>query len=327
MRVLFAALLLAPLLAWPCAIADPGSLRTHAAEEEALIVFDEAAGIEHFIRGVEFYAEGDSFGFIVPTPSEPTFGEFDSNVFEDLVHAYEAIRPRTTTWGCGSAFVFKKLGGPMRAGSVNVLRRERVNGMDVTVVKSDDATALAQWLTRNGFELREPLKNWLDVYVKQGWVFSAFRYEGKPHGTLTSKATRISFATKTPIYPYREPADSERFGGLRVWLVSREAREWKGGTPAEVLLRTSKLTFPASIDALLPGPKVVTVFDDSTTKRPDEDVRFEPAAGAAEFIIPHEDHADVPMELGCCVFALFSVMVVVRRLARRPRASGDAPPR
>lgn len=315
MRWLVLLVVCLPCLAWPCAVADPGSLRTRVRAEEALIVFDEAKGIEHFIRSAEFATEAESFGFIVPTPSEPEFGEFDSTVFEKLVSAYEAARPETRNLEISPMFLLRKLGGGPAGGLVQVLGSSRVAGMDVTVVKASDAGALSAWLEKHGFTMRPALQAWLDSYVKQGWVFSAFKYAGAPQSHMTSKAVRISFATKLPIYPYREPSDSERYGGLRVWVVAPQAREWKGQVP---FMQSAKLAVPPAIDALLAGPKVVTLFDDLTEKRPDLDVEFTASSSTAEILMPREVPVTIPLEGVCCALPVVAVAVLVFRRRKKP---------
>lgn len=300
MRWLPAVVVCLPCVAWPCGIVDPGALHTHVRQEEALIVFDERKGLEHFIRGAEFVSDGDgdSFGFIVPTPSVPEFGEFDPTAFERLASAYEAARPEELRLQLRSLFVLTaRADGAV--GSVEVLRTDRVAGMDVTVVTADDGRALAQWLAEHGFATRPALQEWLDSYVKQGWVFSAFKYSSAPHARVTSQALRITFATKTPVYPYREPADSERFGGLRLWVVAPQARAWAGHAP---FMRSAKLQLPSSIEALLPGPKVVTLFEDATVKRPDADPEFIVSAASDELLSPRRVPITLPLEGLCCLF-------------------------
>ncbi|MBL8912886.1 MAG: DUF2330 domain-containing protein [Archangium sp.] len=304
-----------PCLAWPCAVADVGSLQTHIRGEEALVVFDEAKGMEHFIRSAEFLTEGGSFGFIVPTPSEPQFAEFDADIFAKLASAYEAARPETRKLDVSSMFLLRKMEGHNAIGGlVQVLSSDRVAGMDVTVVKASDATALSEWLAKHGFTMRPALQTWLDSYVKQGWVFSAFKYEGAPKSSTTSKAVRISFPTKVPIYPYREPSDSSRRAGMQVWVVAPQARTWKGHAP---FMQSAKLVLPSTIESLVSGPKVVTLFDDLTEKRPDADVEFLPSASTSEILIPRVVPVTIPLEGLCCVLPVVVVAVLVFRRRKR----------
>jgi len=44
------------------------------AREDALIVWDESKHEEHFVRSAVFDTKQKSVGFLVPTPSPPTFG-------------------------------------------------------------------------------------------------------------------------------------------------------------------------------------------------------------------------------------------------------------
>jgi|APLak6261678615_1056124.scaffolds.fasta_scaffold01206_4 hypothetical protein len=303
--------------AWPCAIADPGELQTRVLDEEALLVFDEKNGLEHFIRSAEFQPGGASFGFIVPTPSAPTFAEIDQSVFAELRSSYEAARPHESKFELGN-IGFLVLKGVAEE-SVRVIRSERVAGLDVTVLQANDGAALAGWLEQHGFQMRPALQVWLDDYAKRGYVFSAFRYASEAGASVTTKAVRITFATPTPMYPYREPSDSARRAGLRLWLVAPQTRDWVDGTSREpplVVARTSTLKLPAALEALLPGQKVVTVFEDQRWSRPPADVEFV-ASSAAEVLPPHVDRTVIPVEGICCPAMVIAVVVLVVRTRRR----------
>lgn len=306
--------------ALPCALADSGSLQTHVLGEEAIIVFDEKAGLQHFIRSAEFYPGGKSFGFIVPTPTEPTFAEIDQTVFAQLASAYEAARPEETKLELGSLLGLTLKAGE-RDGLVEVLRSERVAGLDVAVLKASDSAALASWLEKHGFTMRPALAAWLEGYVQQGFVFSAFKYEGEARRPMGSSAVRITFSTATPFYPYREPGDSVRSQGLRLWMIAPQGRDWVEPAGADgplVLARSSAIKLPGALEALLAGPRVVTLFDDERARRPAHDVRFEPST-TAEFLLPHLQRIPVPLEGLCCPLVIGAIAVLGVRWKKRSR--------
>lgn len=297
---------------------DPNQLATRVAGEEAIIVFDATTNTEHFIRSAEFHTAGADVGFIVPTPTPPTFGEVDPTVFAELARSYEAARVEKVELELSSLLTLSRSGGP----GVYELSSSRVAGMDVTVLGATDANALEGWLTKHGFTSRPALKAWLDACVQRGFVFSAFRYPAAEQ-RVTTRAVRISFTTPTPVYPYLEPADAlPRANELRVWLVTPERRAWVDGTeaplPPRELAATTKLTVPASIAALAPASKWVSLFIDARRTRPAADVRFEPAADQLEVPpAPKVRTIEVPLE----GLLLVGVVMVVLVLALRRRSA------
>ena len=52
-----------------CAAAPHPDERVDVAYEEALIVWDDAAKTEHFVRRATFEGTAYDFGFLVPTPN------------------------------------------------------------------------------------------------------------------------------------------------------------------------------------------------------------------------------------------------------------------
>lgn len=313
---------LSPSRAEACATVDhdPNSLVTRVKGEEAIIVFDAATNTEHFIRSAEFVTAGADLGFIVPTPTPPTFGEVDQSVFGELERGYEAARNEQVELSLSlwSMLTLSRKG----PGGVFELSSTRVAGMDVTVLRATDGAALAEWLSKHGFASRPALEAWLDTYVQRGFVFSAFRYVAQER-RVTTKAVRISFSTPTPVYPYLEPADAlPRVNALRVWLVTPERRAWVDGQaaplPPRVLASTKTLTVPASLASLAPTSKWVTVFLDERDTRPAADVRFEPAADQLELPPPPKLRTiEVPIEGLLLVTACGAVAVVVVRRRRR----------
>lgn len=308
---------------------DPASLATGVTAERAILVYDPSTKTEHFIRSATFLTKGSSdFGFIVPTPAPPTFGEVDQSLFASLAEAYEAARPVKKQLNVSSFTLSAKSAGVEQPSLVQQLGTAHVAGMDVTVVKADDVAALAEWLSSHGFTQRPALTAWLEHYVKRGFVFSAFRYAATGT-TVSSKAARISFSTDVPLYPYFEPADSlPRASALDVWLVAPERREWvdEGAAtdPPSVLMASSKLTLPAELVALSGVSKPwVTLFHDQRSRRPSADVRFAVSKLTTEVTpAPRYEQVDLPLEgLFCLLVAgLLGAAFLFRR--RRAEAQG-----
>lgn len=207
-----------------CAIAPRRGGHIDITSENALIVYDSAAKMEHFIRTATFRTSTSAdFGFLVPTPSKPELEESSPNVFRELA---EITKPRTVKErrvrqpdiGCGLMPMSKQAttNGAAPLASVNVVERKRVGVFDAVVLKADDPKKLREWLADNGFEARPQLEKWFEVYTANHWYLTAFKIAHETDGAtppggpkmVHNSAVRISFPTDTPFYPYREPEES-----------------------------------------------------------------------------------------------------------------------
>jgi hypothetical protein len=172
-------------------------------DEKVIIVWDEDSQTQHFVRKATFKGEEEDFGFIVPTPSEPQVVDVSDSAFPLLEYEFAprgSVKPPFGGGGFG--------GSPS---GVKVLQVKQVGDYKATVLKATDGAAMLGWLKDNDFDARPGLKDWLDYYAKQDWVFTALKYD-RPKDSNESQTTalRLSFKTVQPVYPYRMPADSWR---------------------------------------------------------------------------------------------------------------------
>lgn len=335
-RPLVVALSLTASLAWPCATLDhdPERLRSSVKAEEALIVWDPATHTEHFIRSAQFDTDQTDFGFIVPTPSEPELAPVDSAVFETMVANYEDARPRhfEVPWLLGMTLKAASRGA-MPSSGVQVLKEQRIGGLDVVVMKASDAISLRAWLEDHQFRVRPAFEKWLTHYVEAGYVFSAFRYtsNGKP---VANTALRFSFQTDRPFYPYYEPTDgAPRSGPLVLWLVAPGPMRWDDGKPLEAQppeiaeqrpptlnASTSSIGVPPSLAGLIHGqlraPWVTSYVDDRHV-RPAADVTF--IETRAEPIEPDARTVTIPIPGELLVVGFIVAAVFATRRGRRAR--------
>ncbi|MEM6996948.1 MAG: DUF2330 domain-containing protein, partial [Myxococcota bacterium] len=305
-----------------CAPAPPLGASVSILGEEAVIVWDAARGLEHFIRRADFRTDAESFGFIVPTPSEPELAEADSGLFARLG---SIVRPRvvrrTETSGVTPTCIPYAMmlgardGAVAGAAPVTVIRHQSVAGYDAVVLAASDADALGRWLAANGYASSAPLTAWAKPYVEQGWMFTAFKVapsEGDD-GVATSPV-RMSFATDRPMYPYREPADQREGTGssaraLRVFFIADRRH---AGALGDDTVWPGKATFARSLDAatldgmidatLLPDKPYLTTFVDESSPRPGTaDLFFAPDdAGDLEpdpFVYTDKEPLPIPLEL------------------------------
>lgn len=184
------------------------------AEESAIILWDAAAKVQHFIRRATFETEAPDFGFLVPTPTKPDLKETDESAFFTLA---DLIKPRVISGGvkldpflgsigCGGKGSGHKDSRADKS-DVRVLSQQQVGGFDTAVLEADDAKALNDWLNHYGYVSNPELTDWLSPYVAARWKITAFKIvqdpsTGKPART---RPVRMSFATEKPFFPYSEP--------------------------------------------------------------------------------------------------------------------------
>ena len=332
-----------------CATAYPAAASVHVAEETALIVWDAAKKVQHFVRRATFRTEAKDFGFLVPTPSKPELAEAPDDVF-DTMHAAmlpEVRRERPLVQPVLSCMYFARSGAAPAAqakaaatgAAVRVLGEQTVAGLDAVILEADDAGALTEWLKRNGYVDRPALKSWLEPYVARKWKVTAFRFakDAAATATLDTSAVRMSFPAEAPIFPYREPADAaDPSHGprlLRVFFVGdgraggalEEGAAWPGvatwASPTEVAADVARRAGAP----LSGGPLWLTVLEDPSTKRPEGgDVVFRTDAAGARILPPPviiREAAWLTVPVDLVVIAGLCIYGVVRLLRRRRRAT------
>jgi hypothetical protein len=285
-----------------CATAGRKGVDVGIADESAIIIWDSASRVQHFIRHATFHADTPDFGFVVPTPSQPALAESRNDAFSFLekLTAPEEVK-------VNEYLIIPNIGCKKKAGegSVRVLEQQRVAGYDASVLESDNAQALNDWLVKHEYVTRPDLAAWLEPYVKNRWKITAFKIarDATPE-EIASSAVYMSFATDRPFFPYSEPADQrgEKQTGrgrlLRVFFLADRRfagelgaakQEWPGravwaGVLADQSVR--ELTAQLKLDLSF-QPVWLTVFDDSSSPRPGTaDVFFVPASSQTEIRRP-----------------------------------------
>ena len=236
---------------WACAPAPPELESVSIANEEAIIIWDQAIQTQHFIRRADFESTADDFGFLVPTPTQPTLTEASNDVFPLLakITAPEIIYETTPHsggcygYGCGGD---DEEGAPPPVESVRVLEETRVAGFNAAILEADNIDALSYWLKDHGYAFSPGLEAWIQPYVAAGWKISAFKI-AKDQATgyrVLASTVRMSFKTEQPFFPCSEPpqpARSSYYGQrlLRIYFLSqnrvhgqlglKSKRSWSNG--------------------------------------------------------------------------------------------------
>ncbi len=346
-----------PTPAAACAPAPPPGEEVRIAEEEAIILWDPAAKVEHFIRRAQFRSTARSFGFLVPTPTTPTLGEVSASAFASLEHQSRPevryVRERQPRLACLAIEVLLSKGAAPETsaapGAVRVIATAHVAGFDASTVEADDAGALAAWLDAHGFAKTPALTAWLERYVSQKWKITAFVVatdQGDPSRQyeVATRAVRMTFHTDRPFYPYREPGAERSEGSsqapagmpeidpgsrfLRVHFLSTERHAatlagapWSARVPFAAPLRVQAPPGPAvpELGGLGDHLTFATVFvDESYPRRGIDEVYFAPSADRAE-VRPPVQVVRVPDELLIPLDLILLVGVVVLLVVVRRR--------
>ncbi|MBM3997481.1 MAG: DUF2330 domain-containing protein [Planctomycetes bacterium] len=212
------AVTLAPRDADGCAaVRRPTEPTIRIAEESAIIVWDSAKKVQHFIRRAAFDTPSADFGFLVPTPSAPVMpmAEVEDQIFRDvdrwiLPRVVDRAELNTSSLLCSPFFAMrgeKKAAEKEGRSGVRVLGEQTVGGFKAAILEADSATALSDWLKEHGYSNDPELQSWLAPYVAAKWKITAFKITQDPKsGKLaTTKAVRMSFSADRPFFPYREP--------------------------------------------------------------------------------------------------------------------------
>jgi len=235
------------------------------ADQTVLLIWDPTTKTEHFIRRASFKAEGDDFGFLVPSPSRPQLSESGGEAFPYLGNITRPQFKPELSFACSAATTRSAAVG----NAVTVLERKEVAGFDAAVLSATSAGALTGWLKTNGYYFSPEVEAWAAPYIRDGWMFTALRVAKRPkaQGDITVKADalRITFRTDRPLFPYREPdsrAAAKKIGApprlLRLYFISDQryagaldgAHAWSGKpvwsdrlpqSEKETLLRLLKL--------------------------------------------------------------------------------------
>ena len=333
--------------AFPCAAVPPVGHRAGVLGEQALIVWDPARRMEHFVRRASFDSDAPDFGFLVPTPARPELAEAPDAVFDALQTAIQPEVVRRTGWHIQPTLLLffpvlmlRTAVPPMTAvppPPVRVLEQTQVGGYDAAVLQADDAPALARWLEEHGYASRPALQEWLRPYVERHWTITAFKVGRAPgaRGTAT-QAVRMSFSAERPFFPYREPAD-QREGlpaprELLVYLVGPGRMEGTIGTdgrwPGELLYAAPASGITGAVASSVPPSAVppaawLSAFRDDSSPRPGvDDLFFAPAASGDRVLPPPtviDERTSLPLPLDVLAVLALGAILWRRRRVRRSR--------
>ncbi len=198
-----------------CAVAGSGVPVVNA-DQTVILLWDRERQTEHFIRKASFRSEGDSVGFIVPTPSRPQLEESGNAAFPYLA---QITAPQGESKGMpiGCAVDSPKAN---YSRSVRVIEEKTVAGYHAVVLAADSGKALVAWLKDHGYAYTPEAEEWAQPYLEKGWYMTAMKIakdaNGRTDPAVAASALRITFKTDRPLFPYREPDSRKDAAKLKV---------------------------------------------------------------------------------------------------------------
>jgi len=334
--ILLFVMIAAASAALACAPAPRDGEHVDIVEESAVIVWDPSTGTENFIRRATFQGKARDFGFLVPTPTAPALAEAGDEIFRTLEEktarrtVHQTVKKIDWTPALLLFFAMRHKGDVATARApVEVLATQKLSGYEAAVLDATDATALGDWLTKNGYATTPDLTEWLDAYVKQGWKITAFKIDkSQPDVAARTSPVRMTFHTERPFFPYREPASQrantsyDAVRSLRIFFLG----------PERVAGRIGENTFWPGVmtwsdragsvpDVNIPPRTRLTAFTDtSRTRSGFDDLFFTRAAVQSAYVPPpwvDETVVKTHVPLDVLAMALIAVVFGVRRLRRR----------
>lgn len=239
----FRAVLVAALIAGPAIVFGPGTAsacacgafiadsRLEATHETALVTL--AGGRETVTLNIAADTDAARAAFLMPVPSRAEFDLADPDLFVELDEISKPeIRYRDVELDPG----VDGAGAPGAPDDEQVIVTDRVEvgPYDVAQLTGTDATAVAEWLTANDFELAPDLGDALTPYLADGWHLVAVALT--PGGAASTfddglPPMRLDFATDAPIYPMRLSATATSMQPLRLYVLAHHRMDATSPTP------------------------------------------------------------------------------------------------
>jgi hypothetical protein len=170
-------------------------------EEHVLIRWDGKT--EDIIMTLGVLGSSKEAAVIFPVPTRATVKLADSKIFDTL---RELTKPRVENVYRFFPQIYEMAGGAGAPSSVTLLERQKLGPFDVSTLAANDANALTDWLTANGYTLSPEIASGLQPYVAENWYFIAVRLTPGEGGTeLTGKLDPlwITFPYDQIVYPMR----------------------------------------------------------------------------------------------------------------------------
>jgi len=218
--LLLTSALVAPVEACGCGGYVPHGGDAYVSQEQALLRWDGQT--EDILMSLGVLGSSQDAAVILPVPAQATVKLGQAAIWDQLD---ELTRPVIVTKK-RLAFPFPFMGGaaaaPGAAAPVTVLSRQTLGPFDVSNLAATDASALADWLNQNGYQLSPGLAQALQPYVAEGWFYVAVRLSPGSGTTLSGALDplQVTFASTSLVYPMRASANARGPETVTVYVLA-----------------------------------------------------------------------------------------------------------
>jgi len=193
------------------------------------IIFRQTGNQVTAVVLIQYQGDATEFSWVVPVPGVPELSVGSDLVFQPLELA---TRPQfiLETRGalCPGSLLDEFVRGGLASGApdfsneddgVQVLERLAVGPFAIEIVTSDDAQALATWLTDNDYDLTDRGRELIAPYVDEGMNFVAVRLQ-QDQGVGDIQPLIMRYVSEKPTIPIRLTAVAAMPDmGVVVWLL------------------------------------------------------------------------------------------------------------
>lgn len=194
------------------------------------IIFRKDGNTITAIVQIQYAGNASDFSWVVPVPGVPQLSTGSDLIFAplELVTRPQFILERTGA-PCPDLLNVFSLGGnapPTATGDstdvndgVEILQELSVGPFDIQIVSSNDAEALAIWLTDNNYDLSDRGRELITPYVDEGMNFVALRLQ-QDKGVGDLQPLIMRYTANQPMIPIRLTAVAAQADmGVIVWFL------------------------------------------------------------------------------------------------------------
>lgn len=147
--------------------------------------------------GISYSGAAEDFSWVLPVPSEPVLGIAQTASLDalELATNVEVFQP---TFECGTTSPSPGFGG---GGAVETTT-EQVGPFDVTILSSDDADAVANWLRENEYLVTDAMLPIISEYVDMGMYFVAMKLSADA-SVEEIQPIQLTFEAEQPMIPIK----------------------------------------------------------------------------------------------------------------------------
>lgn len=286
--------------AWACGCGAyiAGQQGASVVDERALIAWDGSR--EDIVMSLGVTGSSDTAAWVMPVPSAAQVSLGEAEAFAELGRlTAPRIEYRDTWWPTFSWLTSGPsegaMAGPPPGAAVNVLGRQRIGPFDVTRLAAQDPTALATWLTGNGFPHPEGLDANLAPYVADRWEIVAVKLAPATQGeSLTGdlQPLRLSFASDKVVYPMRLSRSASTPQTVDLYLLADHRMD---PTSVPVAGNAPKLEFAGRIEGKDVSPALADFVGDGAFLTQWDNYIGDPASIDGDYVF-EQATADTPYQ-------------------------------